>query len=792
VKPSHVIDSLGDACRLLRARPLGNLAVVLVLACGLAAVIAVVALNHLISNPAPPGAATDKLFIYGNGLGPASNLVLPGNEALALRREVPGLARTSLMRWNDFNVGGQGERAERVSGMLIDGDPFALLGWPMALGRGFVDSDFAADAAASVVIGDRLWRSRFAADPSVIGRSIRIDGQPVTVVGVLPPRKAYPFQQQVYRAIHLAADERQMARPWQSLTRIDDASLLGSAQADLAARQAEREQREGDAAKQAPLRLAAAWTDVAEPTTYLMMLVLSVVAGLVMLLAASNAGGLLLVQWMGRARDLATRRALGASNTRILGSLLGQGLLLGLAAWLLALLASNQVLAWFGDYLRRVPNGMPMYAELGIQPAVLVISAVVMLLVILALTYPTWRRLRQGNVATDLRSGARSVAGGLSRSGKLLFGFQALLAVVTVLATLQALDGAQAQLHRPIGLETERVLVGQFAGTDLAAKTRFAQRLRERLAAEPEVEAATVSANIPVTLTTSRAISLGERRLVVEFAPVDLAYRDVYGLGMRSGRWFSPEEIDSHRSAAVLDATLAAELFGSEDAVGRSFTLHESGNSLEYVVVGVSDPVRLSARGGSDQPSLFAPLPPAPVYELAVSARVRGAPEAFAPRLLSLAAELDPDIALADVGSFADLRWRDSAWTRMVLGMFAPLGALALVLTAAGLAALVGTLVTQRVREIGLRRALGASPRQILATLLGGLSRWGGAGAVLGIGVAFALLGPMSQGLYGENHVGIASIAGTFVALALALALAVAAPLRRALRIEPTEALREE
>lgn len=792
MKATSLIEILNDARRLLRARPLGNLMVVLVLASGLTAVIALAALGHLVANNAPSGVPADELFIYGAGYGTASNLTLTGSEALNLRREVVGLSRTALLRWNDFNVGGHGELAEQAAGMLVDGDPFALLEWPMAIGRGFVDADFAADSEPAVVLGDRLWRSRFNADPAVVGRSIRLDGTPVTVVGVLPPGKAYPFQQQVYRAIHLAADERQLARPWQSLSRIDSSDTLGATRAALAAVQAEREEQQGQAAVASPLRIEPAWNSGIDPGTSMLLLVLGVVVGLVMLLAASNAGGLLLVQWLGRARELATRRALGASNARVIGSLLGQGLLLGLLAWLLALVASSGVLAWFGEYLRQTPNGMPLYAELGIQPIVLGISAVVVVLVVLALSYPTWRRLRRGELSLELRSGARSVAGGLSRSGRILFGLQALLAVVTVLATLQALQGARDQMQRPIGLETERVLVGQFSGTHVEAKVRFAQGLRERLAAEPGVEAVTVSANIPGALTTDREISLGEKRLSVDFAPVDLGYRDVYGLGLRQGRWFSAQEIDESRDSAVLDATLASELFGNEDAIGRSFTLHESGSTRELLVVGVSDPVRLVQRGGPDLPSLFAPLPAAPVYELAVSARVRGAPEAFAPRLQSIAAELDADIALADVGSFASLRWRSNAWTRMVLGMFAPMGAMALLLTAAGLAALLGTLVTLRVREIGLRRALGARSGQVVGSLIGALARWGAIGAVAGIGLALALLGPFGQTLYGESQVGVVSVLGTFAALLAALTLAIAAPLRRALRIQPTEALREE
>lgn len=787
-----------DAWRLLRARPLGNLAAVLVLACGLMVVTTMASLMDSINGVMPKSIPTAGLYIYGAGPGSASSLTLTGADALDLRRDIPSLAGSALLRWNDFNVAdgdaADGVRAERVSGMLVDGDPFRLLGWPMALGRGFADSDFAPDAAATVVIGDRLWRARFAADPSVVGQTIRVDGAPATVVGVLPPQRAYPFQQQIYRAVNLAALPEQQQRPWQSLVHIADPARLQATTAALAAQQRDREQRLGEAAKSQPLRISALFdnTGSEDPSTQMLGVVLAVVVGLVMVLAASNAGGLLLVQWLGRGRELATRHALGASSERIVASLLLQGFLLAALAWLLGLFASTQALAALNRYLWSSENGQPLYMALAISPSVLAVSAGTALIAVIVLTVPTWRRLRQGDLALDLRSGGRTAGGTLSRFGRAMFGLQTLLAVITVLATLQAVEGARMQLQRPLGLDTERVLVAGFSGSDNAAKAAFAQGLRERLAAEPEVAAVTVSGNLPVGLTSRRDAANGEARANADFAPVDLGYRDVYGFGLRSGRWFTAEEIAEHRAVAVIDPAFAAALFGADDPVGRRFSLSDSGKDIAHVVVGVSEPVRLGGDGGPDQPSLFVPLPAQPVYELGISVRVHGDAERFAPRLLAIASEIDPDFALTDVGSFADLRWRANAWTRLVLSLFTPLGVLALLLASTGLAALLGSLVTQRVREIGVRRALGASTGNVVREVIGGLSVWAGVGALLGIGLALLLVGPLSQSLYGDSSLGALSVFGTLAVMAAALASAAAAPIRRALRIAPTEALREE
>jgi len=785
-----------DAWRLLRAGPLGNLAAVLVLACGLTATISMASLLRQVLGAVPAAIPAKTLYVFGFGYGNAAKLSLSGLEALALRHDVPGLADSALLSQNEFNVaasnGVVGVRAERVGGVLVDGDPFRLLGWSMALGRGFINADFTPGAAATVVLGDQLWRSHFAAERSVIGREIRVDGEPATVIGVLPPQRTYPFQEQIYRAVHLSGLDAHLARPWQPLARIVDAQTVQTVEAALAAHQSERERRLGDAAKGAPLRIASLAGAGAEPGAQMLAAVLAVVVGLVMVLAASNAGGLLLVQWLGRGRELATRHALGATSERIVASLLLHGLLLVGAAWLLALLGSMQVLAVLNRYLWSHGNGMPLYVKLEISPTVLAISAVVAITTVGVLTLPTWRRLRRGELALDLRSGGRSVSVAHARSSRALFGLQTVLAVVTVLASLQAVEGARMQLQRPLGLDTERVLVAQFSGSNPANKAAFAQRLRERLASEPEVAAASVSGNLPAVLTAGRAIFNGETRVVADFAPVDLGYRDVYGFGLRSGRWFTTEEIARHSAVAVIDPALASALFGEGDPVGRRFSLKESGNQVEQIVVGVSEAVRLDGSGGPDRPSVWVPLPAQPAYAMGISVRSRGDAERLVPRLLAIANEIDPDFALTGVGSFAALRWRANEWTRMVLGLFTPLGVLALVLAVAGLAALLGSLVTQRVREIGVRRALGASTGNVVRVLVGGLSAWAGAGALLGIGLALLLVGPLSQSLYGDSSLGALSVLATLAVMAAALVSAAAAPIRRALRIAPTEALREE
>jgi putative ABC transport system permease protein len=794
VYTSSWLQTLGDARRLLRARPFGNLAAVLVLALGLTAVVVISSLSSMMSNPAPDSVPAGELFSYGAQSG-GGVFLLPREEALALR-ETPALARTALYRWTDFNlageVGGQDGRAERVTGLLVDGDPFALLQWPMALGRGFAAEDFAPDAATTVVIGDRLWRSRYAADPTVIGRSVRVDGEPAIIVGVLPAQRAYPFQNQLYRAINLASDEVRGSGQWRALSRIADGALLAQAEAAVAHLQAERERTLGEAAKRAPVRIAPTWQDAVEAQVQMLIAVLAVLVGLVMLLAASNAGGLVLVQWLGRGRDLALRHALGASSGRIVVSLLVHGILLVLAAWLLALVFGVVLIDAINQYFWSVDNGIPLYAGMKLSPAVMALSLMAALLTAACLTLPTWRRLRRDGLVEDLRSGLRTTTGTSGRLGVGLFGLQSALAVLTVLATVQAMQGARSELQRPLGLDTGPVLVANFGGGSAERNAPLAAGLRERLAAEPGFQAVSVSAVMPVAAVMRSDVLRGEARVTAQYAPVDEAFARVYRLGLRSGRWFSASDIAEERAVVVIDPLLAEALFGNTSPVGLTVSRQVGGADVEYQVIGVTEQVRIGTQVGVPAASLFLPLPADWSGGLALAARVQGAPEAFLARVQTVAAEVDPDVALSELGSFASMRWRHVGWSRMVLAMFAPLGVLALLLAAASLAALLGTMVAQRVREIGVRRALGAPGRSVIRSVLAGATLWGGAGALVGIAIAYVLVAPLGQTLYGEGMLGASTVVTALLIMALALAAAAAAPLRRALRIDPTEALRDE
>jgi predicted permease len=646
-----------------------------------------------------------------------------------------------------------------------------------------------------VVLGERLWRSRYAADPGIVGREVRVDGQRATVVGVLPAQRSFPFQQQLYLSVSLAGRAELRATTWQTVLALPDAQARADVERSLAALQVEREARWGEDARRSPLRLQSLSSEV-DPSTQLLGIVLQGIATLLLLLAATNAGGLLLVQWLGRRRELATRQALGAGTGRTLASLAVQGLLLACGALAVGLFLTSRIIDALNTYLWSTDNGMPLYYAVELSPLVLAMTGAGTVLLLLALLWPTARRLRRGDLAQDLRSGARSIGGSVSRFGRGLFGLQCLLAMVAVLVAVQAAQGARDALQRPLGIDADRVLTAAFGSSDAAAGQRFAQRLRQALDSETQVEAVSLGGALPVAQVSQRVIRVGEASVTADVSPVDPQFAQVFGIGLRGGRWLSDADMENPANpdtrVAVLDPAAAQALFGADDPIGRSVEVGFGGEFRTHTVIGLSNPVRMDARGGPDRASVFVQAGTPTPYERSLSVRTRGPAEAFAPQLLAIARGIDPDIALVELSTFDQLRWRANSWSRFVLGLFAPLGLLAIVLAASGLGALLGSLVAQRVREIGVRRALGAHGGRLARGLFGGLLLWGGLGA--GIGLVLALVGTrgMSQALYGETGLGVPALFAALAVMAVTLVVAAAGPLRRALRVPPTVALRAE
>lgn len=707
-----------------------------------------------------------------------------------LRAAAPELASDLVaVRTLRLSLGGS-ERNQSVQGALVVGPLFDVLAWPMQLGRGFRPGDAQAGAA---VLGHDLWRDRFASDPAVIGQSVSIDGRQVSVIGVLPDHRSYPFHEQLYLAYELDARSPFYARYWELLADLRTPAQRTQLQAAIAGVQAEREQLLGEVARTEPLASRPFHGNGVPAESQVMIGMLLLLGGLLLLLASSNAGGLLLVHWLARNRELATRAALGGTRARLFLTCLLQATLLVALALAMAHVVAAVLLHWLESYLHAGSDGIPQYARLTLDPGATWPVLLAGIGCVLVVALPVLWRLGRTDLTAQIRSGDRGSSGS-SWLGSGLFGVQCLLSGVTVLLALLCAQGAREMLLIDVGLDTRQVLTARFSNTDLAAQQRIGRAFKDMLAREPALAAHSVGASLPLLVNSPRNLNVGDKHWELQTNPVDAGYAEVFGVQLQAGTWIRDDQVESGATVAVLDRAAAELLFPGQDPIGQSFEQQEGdGSRIRYTVQGVIGPVRTTDGLGPDQPSVFVPMQWSASGGLVVAVRTRaGDPLDFAPRLEQMARQVDPALALDQLRSFAQVRHAVGASPRLIVTLFSPLAILALLLAATGLAALLGSLVARRLRELGIRRALGAGGGALLRPLLNRLGLWGGGGLLLGLLLSWPLAVALSEGLFGGAVLGPLTYLVTLSMIGMALVLAAAAPIRRALRVDPMLVLRED
>ncbi|MCB1608814.1 MAG: ABC transporter permease [Xanthomonadales bacterium] len=793
---TQLTDIVADSWRAIRSRLRLHLLISGVLATGLIVLCVMSSFLTALYGGPPPAIDAERLHAIAKGaIGVSQPNAILGTDLVELRQRDPALSEVVAYQWVEANLGGNGS-ARMVDALSVDGDLFGTLGWAVEHGRNFTSSDFAPAAPATAIISERLWRTQFAGSAAVIGSSIRLDGEAVTVIGVLAPELTFPFQQQVYRAVDLTTQGEALKSSWSAIVSVADPAERETISAVVDNFQRERVAQLGEEAEREPIRLAHYWQNTTGPEVQVMAWVLGILVALLLILASTNAGGLMLVLWMSRARDLATRKALGQGVLRSVATVYCQALTVAVAGLLIALPVSRWLLDRLEQWLHESENGMPLFVHMPLANEVLVWAAAGTFLCAAVLALPTVRRLRSNQIIDQLREGERGNSVGIGRFSRSLFALQCGLATLTVLVALVCAEGARRELDRPLGLNSSDVVTANFRadGEQLAP---YAAALQRRASELPGVSAVSVAGAAPIAWTPERELQIGEQKISADFFPADEYFDEVWGLRLLSGYWFSGEDVLSRNPVVVIDRTLAEQAFAG-DALGRTLQVADRriGDQL-LTVVGVIDSVRLTSRGGVDRPSLFTPVRTDAGYTLTLSVRSEGPAQNLIKPLQQLALSVNPDIALMDLQTFERMRWSAADWTRLVLSLFAPmaliaalLALIAALLAATALAGLLGFLVTQRRWEIGLRRALGANHQGILSTLLRGLRMPALIGISLGLGAAMLLAVPLGQSLYGEADQSGSAAIGTLLVLGLSLLLAALMPLRRALRVQPAQVLR--
>jgi putative ABC transport system permease protein len=704
---------------------------------------------------------------------------------------------------------GHGEAAS-VPMAVVTPDLFPLLGTSPIAGRVLSAADDLHGAERTPVISESLWARYFERDPSIVGKTALLDGDPITIVGVMPAAFEFPFDAEEPTQIWIPILASRFSAQWADQRGASFLKVIGRLRAGVGVPSAQSElsaiaTRVNAANPRTDVRthgiLVRRFQDVLVKNYRPALVALLGAVAAVLLIACANIANLLLARGTARRREMSIRTALGASRVRIVRQLLIESLLLAMIGG-----AAGAVVALWGvDALVRIsPVQIPRLNTVHIDRGVLMFSALTSLLTGALCGLLPAIQLSQSNPGDSLKDGDRSgsSSGGARTRHALVVAEVALSLILLASAgllirTLTVLERLSPGFH-PERAITMQLLLPQTRYANPPAMIGFYRRLRTEIASIPGVTASAISTTLPMTgsdiqmgfVPSGRAVDPGVR-MSAAFFGVSPEYFKALGIPIVRGRGFTDRDDERAPTVVVINETMAALYWPGEDPIGKRMQLRYN-DSPPREIVGIGGDVKQKLLTDSTPPQMYAPFAQAPWPFITAVARTTAKPEAAAGAMRQALARLDPEQAAGEIRTLDEFLARSIAtprFTAILLGTFA---ALALLLAGFGLYGVMAYSVAQRRREIGIRMALGARAADVRSLVVGQALRLGAAGLVIGIAGALAVtrvLGSLLFGVTASDPVTFAAVSG---ALVVVLLLAAYLPARRATRVDPVVALRAD
>ncbi len=711
------------------------------------------------------------------------------------------------------------DRPEIIRVRFVLGDFFETLGVPPGRGRLIASEETWEGAAPIAVVTHHFWQNRLGGDPDVIGRTVTLDGEAFEVVGVMPPEFVFPsadsevFVPMGYIADRLCWDVRDCSQGSYAIGRLGDGVTMEMAQADLDRIHRELEAEEGEEVARPELgTLTEAFVgDVRAP-----ILILMGAVGFVLLIACANVASLLLSRAEGRRREMAVRTALGAGRGRVLRQLLTESVVLGLAGGALGI-----GLAFWGVRLLvpAVSDNIPsiMIERIGLDYTVLAFTFVVAVGAGLLFGLAPALRASSQELVGDLKEGGRGGTGSKGhqrlRSGMVVaevaLSLMLLIGAGLLIQSLQQLQKVDKGFTAD-DIFTGRVSLPRSRYEEKEDAWRFFDRFLDRVESLPGVRTAALTQIVPLQGNSweQGIIPEGtppepENFQSVLFYMVTPDYFETLGIPLLRGRGFTEADREGAPRIAIIDETMAEKFWPGEDPIGKRVSFeteegggpHGEGARIYRTVVGVVRNVRHYELESPARITIYVPKAQsgqAWTTAMHAVAKTSGDPLALTDLVRRELAGLDPEVPLYRIETMEGYVRDALANTRLVSGLLSVFGAIALTLSAIGIFGVMSFSVVQRLREIGIRMALGAAAgdvvkmvtRQGLAVTLGGV--------LLGLFGAFALTRLLATVLFQVDPVEPLTYAGFSVFLIAVSLLAAYLPARRATRVDPAIVLREE
>jgi predicted permease len=779
--------------------------------------------NAILFQPLPVARPNELVDIYGHQSTSSAYETHSYPNYVAYRSQTTTLS--DLVGYSNFfahlSIDGS---SDLVIGELVSDNYFESLGIRPAVGRAFAPEESSAiDASAYAVLSDRFWKTKFAGAPDVVGKTFKMNGIVYTVVGVAPPD---------FRGMIPAVT----AQMWIPLTMAGKVEPLGNQRTTGRSTGDTRFERRGQhwmwlkgrmkpgvtpAQVRAELEGMVRQLGVQFPETMRKErisiiptsdvrinpdvdaklapagLLMVAAVGLVLVVACANLANLMLARAAGRRRELAVRSALGAERSRLVRQMLTESLLLALLGGAVAV----PLAAGLAANITRVQPPLPVDIGLAVSPDWRVLVFTLLVAIVTGVVFgliPALRASRPDLVPALKDASANARGRGIELRDALVV-VQIAVSLVLVVGGALMVRSLSAAGRVPLGFDGDRTaflaLALEMSGYDGDRGGRFLEEGVRRLQAVPQVEAVALTSRLPLSLNNNgfSVFVAGHetpdnRPIAIDGAYVDERYFDALRVKLLAGRNIEPADRDERRRVAVISSAMAQRFWPGqpENALTRELRLREGGEP--YRVIGVADNYKVDTPGEQPKSYIHLPLGRQETFgNLIVRTSVAG--NGMVPVLQRELRTLDPELVFLDKGTerdLADVRLfpvRAAAW---LIGAF---GALALVVAAVGLYGVIGYSVSRRVREIGIRKALGARPGQLVSMVLGEGMVLVAIGGVIGVAFAAAVARLLSSVLFVGPFDAI-SFAIAFGVLAFVALLANAVPARRAAKVDPMVALR--
>ncbi|MCM3900452.1 MAG: ABC transporter permease [Pyrinomonadaceae bacterium] len=718
----------------------------------------------------------------------------------------------SAYTFTNLNLTGAGEPA-RLSTVRTSANLFSLVGATPRFGRTFLAEEDKEGGNRVVILGHGLWQSRFGSDPSILGKSLTLNNQSYTVVGVMAPNFQFPvgfgylgrvLNDPTDLYVPIAASGNEASRgnySFFALGRLKPGVTIDQARAEMTTIERRLEQQYPDSNTGIGISLIPTQEQTVKEIRPALLVLLGAVA-FMLLIACANIANLLLARAASRQKEIAIRTALGASRLRVLRLLLAESLMLSLAGGLLGLLLAF----WGTDALMALtPENIPRLNEVGVDARVFGFTLAVSLVTGIFFGLIPAIHASKPDLNEALKEGTRGAMG--SSAGKRT---RSVLVAVEVALSLVLLIGAGLMIksfsrlqQMNLGFNPEKVLavtltLSQSRYPEERQQSAFFKETLDRLQSLPGVQSAGATTALPLTLELSGSDFRIEghpepeagKEMIIHTRSVSPGYFGTLGIGVLKGRDFSNRDKSDVPKTAIINNELARTYFSNEDPLGKRITFDDGQSWIS--IVGVIGDVKQLGLDSSAKPEVYFPYLQVSEPSMSLVVRTASDPLSLAAAVKNQIQTIDKDLPIDEAKTMQQLLAESVSGRRFNMLLLSVFALVALVLAVVGIYGVMSYTVTQRTHEIGIRVAIGAQSRDVFRMVIGQGMMLAMIGVAFGLVGAFGLTRLMATMLFGVEPSDPATFVSIAVLLIVVALVACYIPGRRAAKVNPLVALRYE